>query len=65
VIGPSPMASVLVACPIPWRFWRPRSAFSRFKEAFAAWLATDDQLELAELTRRALDGLRTSATELG
>ena len=36
-----------------------------FKEAYAAWVATDNQQELGELARTALDGLRTTVTELG
>lgn len=36
-----------------------------FKEAYAAWVATDDQQDLGELARAALDRLRTTVTELG
>jgi AcrR family transcriptional regulator len=36
-----------------------------FKEAYAAWVATDNQQELGELARAALDGLRATVTELG
>jgi AcrR family transcriptional regulator len=36
-----------------------------FKEAYAEWVATDNQQELGELARTALDGLRTTVTELG
>jgi AcrR family transcriptional regulator len=36
-----------------------------FKEAYTAWLTPDNHLELGELTRKALDGLRTTVTELG
>ena len=35
-----------------------------FKEAFAAWAATDNRQELGELTRIALDRLRTTMVEL-
>jgi AcrR family transcriptional regulator len=36
-----------------------------FKEAYTAWLIPDNSKELAELTRTALDVLRTTVTELG
>jgi hypothetical protein len=36
-----------------------------FKEAYTAWLTPDNRRELGELTRTALDGLRTTVTELG
>ncbi len=36
-----------------------------FKEAFTAWLTPDNHRPLAELTSEALDGLRTTLTELG
>ena len=36
-----------------------------FKEAYAAWVAADNQQELGELVRTALDQLRAAVTELG
>jgi AcrR family transcriptional regulator len=36
-----------------------------FKEAYAAWVAADNQQELGELVRTALDQLRVAVTELG
>ena len=36
-----------------------------FKEAYTTWLTPDNHQELGELTRKALDGLRTTVTELG
>jgi AcrR family transcriptional regulator len=36
-----------------------------FKEAYTTWLTPDNHQELGELTRKALDGLRTTITELG
>ena len=36
-----------------------------FKEAYAAWVAEDNQRELSELARTALDQLRSTVTELG
>ncbi len=36
-----------------------------FKEAYAAWVAADNQQELGDLARTALDRLRTTVTELG
>jgi AcrR family transcriptional regulator len=36
-----------------------------FKEAYATWVETDNQQELGELARTALDRLRTTVTELG
>jgi AcrR family transcriptional regulator len=36
-----------------------------FKDAFAAWVAEDNEQELGELARVALDQLRTTVTELG
>ena len=36
-----------------------------FKEAYTTWLMPDNHQELGELTRKALDGLRTTVTELG
>jgi len=36
-----------------------------FKEAYTTWLRPDNHHELSELTRKALDGLRTTVTELG
>jgi AcrR family transcriptional regulator len=36
-----------------------------FKEAYAAWVARDNQQDLGELARTALDQLRTTVTELG
>jgi hypothetical protein len=36
-----------------------------FKEAYTTWLTPDNHQELSELTREALDGLRTTLTELG
>ena len=35
-----------------------------FKEAFATWVATDNQRELGELSRTALDRLHSALTEL-
>jgi AcrR family transcriptional regulator len=35
-----------------------------FKEAYAAWVAADNQQELGELVRTALDQLRAAVTEL-
>ncbi len=36
-----------------------------FKKAYAAWVAADNQQELGELVRTALDQLRAAVTELG
>ncbi|NMM16435.1 MAG: TetR/AcrR family transcriptional regulator [Cellulomonas sp.] len=36
-----------------------------FKEAYAAWVATDSSQELGALARTALDRLRSAVTELG
>ena len=36
-----------------------------FKEAYTTWLTPDNHQELGELTRKALDGMRTTVTELG
>ena len=36
-----------------------------FKEAYAAWVAPDNQQELGELARTALEELRTTVTALG
>ncbi len=36
-----------------------------FKEAFAAWLAADDDQDLGELARKALDDLRDAAADIG
>ena len=36
-----------------------------FKEAYTTWLTPDNHQELGELTRKAIDGLRTTVTELG
>jgi AcrR family transcriptional regulator len=36
-----------------------------FKEAYASWVATDNQQDLGELARAALDQLRTAVGELG
>lgn len=36
-----------------------------FKEAFAAWLAADDEQDLGELARKALDDLRAAAADIG
>jgi AcrR family transcriptional regulator len=36
-----------------------------FKEAYTTWLTPDNHQELSELTRTALDGLRTTVTQLG
>jgi AcrR family transcriptional regulator len=36
-----------------------------FKEAYTTWLTPDNHEELSELTRKALDGLRTTVTQLG
>lgn len=36
-----------------------------FKEAFAAWLAADDDQDLGELARKALDDLRAAAADIG
>jgi AcrR family transcriptional regulator len=36
-----------------------------FKEAYTTWLTPENHEELGELTRRALDGLRATVTELG
>jgi AcrR family transcriptional regulator len=36
-----------------------------FKEAYTTWLTPDNHQELGELARKALDGLRTTLTELG
>jgi len=36
-----------------------------FKEAYTTWLTPDNHQELSELTRKALDGLRTTVTQLG
>ena len=36
-----------------------------FKEAYAAWVADDNEQELAELTRTALERLRNLLPELG
>ena len=36
-----------------------------FKEAYTAWLMPDNHQELGELTRTALDRLRTTVTQLG
>src|ERR1039457_3893899 len=36
-----------------------------FKEAYAAWVAADNQQELGELVRTAVDQLRAAVTELG
>ncbi len=36
-----------------------------FKEAYAAWVAADDEQDLRELARAALDRLRAAVTELG
>lgn len=35
-----------------------------FKEAFAAWLAADDDQDLGELARKALDDLRAAAADI-
>lgn len=36
-----------------------------FKEAYAAWVAADNEQELADLTRTALNRLRSALTEIG
>jgi AcrR family transcriptional regulator len=36
-----------------------------FKQAYAAWLQTDEDQDLAQLSRAALDQLRATVTELG
>lgn len=36
-----------------------------FKEAYAEWLAADDDQDLAELARKALDDLRAAAADIG
>lgn len=36
-----------------------------FKEAYAEWLAADDEQDLGELARRALDDLRAAAADIG
>ena len=36
-----------------------------FKNAYAEWLATENDRDLGELTRTAMDKLRTTVTELG
>ncbi|OBF61598.1 TetR family transcriptional regulator [Mycobacterium sp. 852002-53434_SCH5985345] len=36
-----------------------------FKEAYAEWVAAENELDLAELARKALDDLRAAAVDLG
>lgn len=50
--------------PRPGRPDRPRE-LQTFKEAYAAWDAVDNEQELADLARAALDRLRTTLSELG